>query len=136
MRSRPLRGCGIGCFVLTRVLDGFCPCFGDNGMLWLQLAGGLPNINALSLYTYLQFIVTSLDGDKTPIVLLQVQDTGIRDKVLCVLANSLTLRLGAPPPPPGPNTDPDAACLAGDSNRGLVLPWKPPNKPPQQSASC
>ena len=83
--------------LVVLVSDGFCPCFGDNGMLWLQLAGGLPNINALSLYTYLEFIVTSLDGDKAPIMLLQH----------------------------------DAAGLAGDSNRGLEPPWKPPNKPPQ-----
>ena len=58
VRSRPLRGCGVGCFALARLLHSFNTCFGDDGMLWLQLAVDFLNTNTLSLYTSLGFVTS------------------------------------------------------------------------------
>jgi hypothetical protein len=77
VRARECRGSGVGCFALVGLLECFCSRFHD-GVLWLLLAGGFCNTNALSLYTDVGFLVTSLDSDKTPIMLLQVQDIGQR----------------------------------------------------------
>ena len=68
VRSRDHRGRDAGCFALAGLLECFCRRF-DRGMLWL-LAGGFENRNALSLYTSVGFLVTSLGGDKTPIMSL------------------------------------------------------------------
>ena len=86
MRARQCRG--VGCFVLVGLLECFCSRF-DDWMLWLLLAGGFSNRNALSLYTDFVFLVTSLD-DKNPIMSLQVHDIGQR--ACRKLVDTLTLR--------------------------------------------
>ena len=88
LRSRDYRGSGVGCFVLTGLLECFAARF-DDGMLWLLLAGGFQNRNTLSLYMDVGFLVTSLDSDKTPIMSLHVQDIGprARKKVVDTLKN-------------------------------------------------
>ena len=73
-------------------MECFCSRFGD-AVLWLLLAGGFSNRNALSLYTDVGFFVTSLDSDKHPIMSLQVHDIGHRARRK--LVDTLTLRHGA-----------------------------------------
>lgn len=89
VRSRGHRGSGVGCFALAGLLECFCRRF-DNGVMWLLLAGGFTNRSALSLYTSVGFLVTSLDGDKTPIMSLQVEDA--EQRALRTLRDTLTLR--------------------------------------------
>lgn len=91
VRAARYRGSGVGCIAIGGLLEGFRGCF-DEGMLWLLLAGGFVNRNALSLYTDVGFLVTSLDSDKTPIMSLQVQDIGQRARRKVV--DTLTLRYG------------------------------------------
>ena len=59
-------------------------------MLWLLLAGGFENQSTRALYTSFGFIVTSLDADKTHIMLLQVE--GVLQIVCRKLGELLTLR--------------------------------------------
>jgi GNAT superfamily N-acetyltransferase len=95
VRSRLFRGRGVGSFVLAGLVEAFCARFADDGMLWLQLAGGFPNTSALSLYTAVGFIVTSLCGaENTPIMSLQVRDPGIRERAVRVVRDTLVLRVG------------------------------------------
>ena len=95
VRSRDARGAGLGCFAMAGLLEEFEARFEGDGMLWLLLAGGFPNISALSVYTTFGFLVTSLDSGKTPIMSLQVRGADIRERVTRVVANTLTLRHGA-----------------------------------------
>ena len=77
VRSRDHRGRDVGCFALAGLLECLCRWF-NRGMLWLLLAGGFENRSALSLYMSDGVLITSLGGDKTPIMLLQVEDVGER----------------------------------------------------------
>ena len=101
---------------MAGLLEAFEARFGDDGMLWLLLAGGFPNISALPLYTSFGFLVTSLDSDKTPNLQRQVLDADIRVRLIQVLGNTLTLRHYAAAADAGVAAAPDAAALADAGN--------------------